>query len=228
MKRIAISILVACISVFANAQDDVNDIKANTTAVFHVYQGTNSIKQKQINAKQWIATTYGDYKSVLQFEDDENGKIIIKGISPLPREIGNMFSFTYHLFYTMTIDNKDDRFRIKMEDLKIEQYSPFVSGTLDFSVEECFGRRITSYDVKIERMQERLDAIQATDRTKLKKKELKALDKEEAKLKEDIARIEEALEETLEERAVFFATFKATIQGLFKSLSEAINENDDF
>lgn len=41
-------------------------------------------KSKQrINAKEWVATTFGDYKRVIQFEDTENCKLIIKGVSPI-------------------------------------------------------------------------------------------------------------------------------------------------
>ena len=35
------------------------------------------LKTKFLNAKQWIAKTYGDYKAVLQFEDEQSGKITI-------------------------------------------------------------------------------------------------------------------------------------------------------
>ena len=44
-----------------------------------VYNNSNDISKKFSNAKEWIAKTYGDYQSVLQFEDDKNYKIIIKG-----------------------------------------------------------------------------------------------------------------------------------------------------
>lgn len=42
---------------------------------------------KYSNAKAWIAKTFGDYKSVVQLEDQESCKIILKGLLELINEI---------------------------------------------------------------------------------------------------------------------------------------------
>lgn len=41
------------------------------------YSESNSSGLKMGNAKTWVATTFRDYKTVLQYEDSANGRIII-------------------------------------------------------------------------------------------------------------------------------------------------------
>lgn len=115
MKKIAIVLLVLFSSANMKGQDFAVDVQSIETVLTKVYNtSVNDAKQKHLLAKEWVAKTFGDYKSVLQFEDDEAYKIIVKGFSPM--------SDDSKLSYTITIDSKDDKYRIIISDLSIKDY----------------------------------------------------------------------------------------------------------
>jgi len=78
-----------------------------------------NLSKKEIfkNAKKWIAINYIDYTRVVKLEDEPNGLIIYKGISTLPSGIGYRYEFT------VQIDIKDNKFRIKLYDIGNLTYS---------------------------------------------------------------------------------------------------------
>lgn len=74
------------------------------------------------NAQDWIAKTFGDYKSVIQFEDKENGKLILKGKSDMKYIARYSISeYKEQLNYTITIECKDNKYRYKIQDLIIDE-----------------------------------------------------------------------------------------------------------
>ena len=79
MKRF-VSLVLMFSSLIAMAQIKESDvvIEKGMDSFSYVFTNTNAAKLNHSNAKQWVAKTFGDYKSVLQYEDDENYKIIIK------------------------------------------------------------------------------------------------------------------------------------------------------
>lgn len=134
MKRLKVFILFILASfICLNAQNmlsagvesvdiDVMNIEHSTEMVFNSDISTD---KKFLNAKVWAAKTFGDYKKVVQFEDESAGKIIFKGISKLPVEENKklMPSFTTIITpvmsYTITIDIRPDKYRVKIEDIDI-------------------------------------------------------------------------------------------------------------
>nr|WP_298935670.1 DUF4468 domain-containing protein [uncultured Dyadobacter sp.] len=65
------------------------------------------------NAQTWITRTFGDYKTVVQFEDKEAGRVILKGISKLEQLLYTDFRFA------ITIDTKAKKYRAVLTDLEI-------------------------------------------------------------------------------------------------------------
>lgn len=65
------------------------------------------------SAQTWITRTFGDYKTVVQFEDKEAGRIILKGISKLEQLLYTDFKFV------ITIDTKAQKYRAVLTDLEI-------------------------------------------------------------------------------------------------------------
>ncbi len=66
------------------------------------------------NAKNWAVNTFYDYKEVLQFEDKEDGKLIIKGIYK-PQTQQNILNKESEIFwFTITFDFKDNKYRYKV------------------------------------------------------------------------------------------------------------------
>lgn len=127
MKRVLILLLVICSYLGGNAQSlfkySLMDETFDNNEYSQIYlDSATTQKQKYDNAKVWIANTFGDYKSVLQFEDNERGKIIIKGFSELDDIIEfdddrNKSQYSPILNFTLTIDCRNDKFRLKFENL---------------------------------------------------------------------------------------------------------------
>ncbi len=114
------------------------------------------LNKKVTNAKSWIAKTFGDYNSVLQYEDTENHRIIIKGEGRSPSE--NQFQLVqlpnkhnlkqpkqYPYTFTMTFDFKEDKYRIKIEDITFIEENLF--GTLN-PWDEFFNLQFVVADAK--------------------------------------------------------------------------------
>lgn len=81
---------------------------------------------KYDNAKVWIAKTFGDYSKVVQYEDSEKCRLILKASAPIEnvytRDATNQYTTTWFstLHFTLTIDCKNEKFRLKFEDMKCE------------------------------------------------------------------------------------------------------------
>lgn len=115
MRRVIISVVLLLATAITRAQDFSVDVLAIDNSLIRVYEtSSNNAEKKHLLAKEWAAKKFGDYKSVLQFEDDQTHKIIIKGHSDVYK--GN-------LSYTITIDSKDDKYRVKIEDLIVKDYA---------------------------------------------------------------------------------------------------------
>ncbi|NDV84892.1 DUF4468 domain-containing protein [Bacteroides sp. 51] len=127
MKKVLFSLLLCIpLSVFAQQFDYFSFLDEPFDNSSYTLINENAIPKnvKFSNVKQWVAKTFGDYKSVLQYEDPENCKIIIKGI------VG-MEKYTYYvnekrvvgkpdLSFTLTIDCKDDKYRLKFENMTVD------------------------------------------------------------------------------------------------------------
>lgn len=67
-----------------------------------------------INAKNWAVNTFYDYKEVLQYEDKEAGKLIVKGLYK-PKQIKNILNKESETFrFTVIFDIKDNMYRYKV------------------------------------------------------------------------------------------------------------------
>ena len=179
------------------------------------------LKTKFLNAKQWIAKTYGDYKAVLQFEDEQSGKITIKGISTLEKAT-HAYS---NMHYTLTIDCRNDKFRVKFENISIRTTLELSTGLehRDKSYDE-YVDNVSTMNQAIETAQAKINAIQA-DPSNLKKKEAT---KEIAKQLNIIAIYKADLQKVAEgdiKRKMFISN---CISRIIKSLTESITVVDDF
>ena len=129
MKRLLLFVLLLAMPVIGFSQDFSIDVESISDELSRVYEtSANQASVKHILAKEWVAKTFGDYKSVLQFEDDNACKIIVKGFSPM--------SDDSKLSYTITIDSRDDKYRVVISDLEIRDYVLQVSRILKSNAEE--------------------------------------------------------------------------------------------
>jgi Domain of unknown function (DUF4468) with TBP-like fold len=95
------------------------------------YQSTgivlvDSIKKDTLflKTKEWIALNYKSANDVIQFEDKESSKIIIKGSFPT-----NLFLKEGWLEHTLVLDFKDGKFKYLYTDFS---YYSSGSGTMNF------------------------------------------------------------------------------------------------
>lgn len=186
----------------------------------YVFFADNTIENKIINAKTWIASTFGDYKSVLQFEDNTTGRIIIKGNTPSVRD--GMYKYNI----TMIFDFKDDKFRIKVEDIKeilklVNIPVPLLPSHFEPSLTSAQKMEIEKCKKNIKRINEKLINTTGRNREEL----IEILNEREATLKQlekennlYLALIRE--KNILEFRTLFF--------NIIKSASDKISEKDDF
>lgn len=127
MKRLLFSVIIALSESVVNAQvlqrfALMSEAFIGDTYSFVRKDSTNN-PQKFINAKQWFAKTFDDYKKAAQVEDEANGKIVIKGALPVNYSIDkNSSSTEYHpsLVFTLLVDIKPDRYRLKFEDMIVK------------------------------------------------------------------------------------------------------------
>ena len=127
MKKLFLSVALVLVSLAASAQAfkkyslAAEDFAGCTYSV--VRQDSTNNPQKFLNAKQWLSRTFPDYKDIVQFEDAANGKIVIKGLLPVEYILDNdNINITYHptLHFVFTIDVKQDRYRLKFDDMEVE------------------------------------------------------------------------------------------------------------
>ncbi len=86
-----------------------------TESVFPTYQGVVDIAGVPKDAgydkiKAWVATNFVSANDVIQFDDRNSGKMILKGNTEIPiRSVGMVIPVRVH--FALTIDVRDDRFR---------------------------------------------------------------------------------------------------------------------
>lgn len=129
MKKILLTLFLICTFIASNAQSMfkyalMEEAYSNNEYSKVYLDSAITQKQKFDNARIWIAKTFGDYKSVLQLEDADMGKIIIKGNSDLENIIEfdksqNKSEYTPVLYFTLTIDCRGDKFRLKFENMSL-------------------------------------------------------------------------------------------------------------
>ncbi len=198
----------------------------------HVFYSDNDVASKMTNAKTWIAKTYGDYKSVLQFEDSDKARIIIKGVSPLKTHLNFDTGGKKELSvtYTITFDFKEDRYRILFDNVGIHEYYKFGRNTTphdsDWPVSHIITTRLPELSIRYNSAQ--LDSLNALQG--LSKQETRKVEKEKREL---LKIIEEQQENLAKEQVItddYTSRFKRIFSDLFNSAAKEISSTtyDDF
>ncbi|MEA5260639.1 DUF4468 domain-containing protein [Arcicella aquatica] len=169
-----------------------------------VVEVKNTKAKLYANAQTWIAKTFGDYKSVIQFEDKEQGRLIIKGLSDLG--INSYPDFKY----TITIDVKENKYRYSINDIQMGfgNYEDKIASTYSPFEEDISGLKT----VKL-----KLDNITALSTSNMSKKELKKHEEEVNSLKGTYGRV-----------SFRISKVKEILDSISNSLKTAMKSNDDF
>lgn len=205
----------------------------------YVKESTVPVSQKFLNAKVWIATTFGNYNSVMQFEDSENFKIIIKGISKLPEEKTEdpIFQLPLRikpsLYYTMTFDFKEERYRVKFE--AINCHSIWITDVLGETVRTEQNQNIKQFcspvnrpQIELESKTRELNNMNGADVESMSRRERQKHDSEVQKLESEIAKLEvraSAVDNLYKKRE---ESIEKILISIIDGLHDAINSIDNF
>lgn len=201
--------LILCAGAVANAQVSMDDIPLESS-FSQVFNSNIDINTKMTNARTWIAKTYGDYKSVLQFEDSDKARIIIKGVSHLKTHLyfDTGGKKEYSATYNITFDFKEDRYRILFDNVGIHEYYKYGRNTTahesDWSVSHIITTTLPELSIRYHSAQ--LDSLNALQG--LSKQEMRKVEKEKREL---VKFIEEQQEKLAKEQIITFM-FQESIQ----------------
>ena len=239
MRILFLSLSLLFVQFTLHAQISISDIVIDDSQSFSkVYNNNNEVSKKFSNTKEWIAKTYGNYQSVLQFEDDKNYKIIIKGVQPFEEEkaetghsSGRVYIFTNAvLCYTLTIDCKNDKYRIKMENVSIKEHVKTNIVMLSKLKNEEFTKTVdefidpSPFIKTLETDENSLSKLLLMDTSKMKKRDKTEHDRIISLFKLTVNYDKQQIE-NMEVRKNRIYDF---IADLYNSLSKAIEYNDDF
>ncbi len=124
MKKLFLFVALVSISAISFGQLEQKDLVFENNSFSRVFETKVSPATQYLNAKQWIAKTFGSYKAVVQFEDENAHKIILKGKIVVSKDgeinetLKKWFQDKVTYSFTMTIDIKEGRYRVKIEDVR--------------------------------------------------------------------------------------------------------------
>lgn len=212
MKNRLLPILFFCLPLTAICQE-IEKTEAPITGsstYTQVVEVKNSKDALFKNAQSWIAKTFGDYKSVIQFEDKEAGRLILKGVTD---GVNNIMTKSFR--YVITIDTKDNRYRCQIGE-----------------VEQGFRHYLPTTEYVVHKPTETLDFMGKYQNEKLSVLN-EALKKETKQKKidhqKDLINIQnDNNKQSLKEQERINDFIDSRIRGLFASLAQEMVKTEDF
>lgn len=120
--------LFLCSPIFAQKSEQKIELPSKDGKVLftEVVTTKDSLKKAKIYlaAKEWISRSFKDSKSVIDYEDKEEGKIICKGSFEGVRKGSNKFTSKFTMDFTI----KDNKYRIQMYNIEVKEYHYEVLG----------------------------------------------------------------------------------------------------
>lgn len=165
------------------------------------------------NAKEWVAKTFGDYKAVIQFEDDKELKLIVKGISKINHMGGDAYSAIQEkISYTLTVECKEGKYRYKLNDILVNATYTLLGTTVNY---KPFSP--SKHLINLQTLNDELKVLKETNLTNLKKK---AIAEHENKI---IRKQNEVNDEN-----IFYKEEFKTVLELIASLKVSMHVNDNW
>jgi len=111
--RLFVSLFAISLSFCGIAQSVDYPLNDNGEIVFTEIVSLSMNKDKLYGmSKEWVAKTFGDYKSVIQYEDPINYKLVVKAFSEVPYVFTNKYETTLEkINYTISIECKENKIR---------------------------------------------------------------------------------------------------------------------
>ncbi len=126
MKKLSllfVFVFCVCGVVFGQDKPLVLPRDENGNVLFSEAIQADSIKANVLygNAKLWFADTFKSAKDVIQVDDKESGRVVGKAWQDIYIKVLGMPSAT-KLWFTISVQLKDGRYKVDMYDMKYEQY----------------------------------------------------------------------------------------------------------
>lgn len=125
-RRVLLICSLFLISFPAFSQDVIIEQNQNGEYQYQEVLKVENTSQEKIydRINLWIAKNYVSANDVIQYENKETGKIIVKGNVSTTN-----YGWKVYLMHTLTIETKDDKFRITLDQFKYQAAgsSPVVS-----------------------------------------------------------------------------------------------------
>lgn len=180
------------------------------------------------NAKKWVVDNFGSYKDVVQYEDKEEGKLIVRGVSKVKYFsefviFGMIVKNSEHISFKMTIECKDNKYRYTMDDIIVHLRSVrgenLGDNTLFYRIDE-----LDKAKTKKAELEEQLKAKESVDISSLKKKEKKKLEQEIQKIKGAIKQEDGTINSNLP----FIESEVESLSWIIPSLKKTMSTDDSF
>lgn len=131
MKRFLLPLLML-VSSFASAQVlTKDDVAIQNNSFSYIYQTDVPLTELFGKVNQWVAKSFNDYKSVIQYEDKDNHRLIVKGM------IVSNGVWEENLNFAMTFDCKEGKYRVVTDGMMIQAEG------LEFAYDRYIGVTVT-------------------------------------------------------------------------------------
>jgi len=246
MKKIKNCITILFVMFSYNVQSQIipDSIKVKNGSCFEVFMNDMSAQEKMSMEKSWISKNFGDYKSVLQYEDETKNTIVIKGhlelyaseaeakMKKLERMMGQATD-KRNMYFTIEFSNKDDRYRVKISDITIKASMLVAYGggfRSEQTYEEWTDQGVLKATQNLNKLQNEIDSLKSVRTDELKPNEIKKLKKEIAEIEEDIDKNKEKLENKLSKSKVEQRWLNSNLAIIFNSINNHMQKttDDDF
>lgn len=196
-------------------------------------------KEKMSMEKSWISNNFGDYKSVLQYEDEVKNTITIKGhmelygsqlemsIKKMQRMMGQA-SDKRNMYFTIEFSNKDDRYRVKISDIIIKSFGASLGGIrVESTYEEFTDQGVKKARHNLAEAQNKLEALNSVNTNEMKPNDVKKHNKEVTECEEDIAKFKEKLEDKIKKSENEKKWLNTILSNIFNSINNYIQKGSD-
>lgn len=224
-----IFLLFFLFSIILNGNSQNYDLPIDSAANIVYREIINSNISKNAlysNAQEWIAKTFGDYKKVIQFEDETNGKLILKGTNDVKHfveaHIAGMHIINREsIQFTLTIECKENKYRYTMDNIVV------ILKNDGQNFESSIFKRINnlkSLRNKNESLSHELVNLKKLDTSSLKRKQLKEHQNNITKLEQRIKSMLSGINSNTD----FINSELEAINSIIPSLKNAMSKIDNF
>lgn len=186
------------------------------------------------NAQNWVVKSSSNYRGSVQFENREQKKLIIKSGVTYP--YANASNVEPYLIFDLTIELKNGRFRLKLENIKYYAFLHSVNfgfgetgedvSEVDIVTFSCYEKDVLSgiahfrYEEEYSNNKFKLEELRNNQNAAKKKKEL-------LQIESDIKRIENR-QTSIDEWRNNYIKINSTINSYITLLIKQLNTVDDF